>query len=164
QRDRRGPRRRRGGQAAGAEWLQGAPGRSRRQARPLDRRGIAALLGSVRVEPILTPRRKAAKDPFAALRLCVSSPVLVMFRRLLAYRAGLSFAKVLLFGLCLAVLIEALTAALRFGLHLESTRDTVAIGTYTLGLRVHHGYIGVFLMLLGWCFPRGIRHALWIVG
>ena len=67
--------------------------------------------------------------------------------------------------LILAVLIEALTAALRFGLHLESTRDTAnTIGTLTLGLRVHHGYIGVFLMLLGWCFPRGIRHAVWIVG
>jgi hypothetical protein len=47
---------------------------------------------------------------------------------------------------------------------LQSTKDTAAIGTFTLGLRVHHGYIGVFLVLLGWCFPAGLRHLLWMVG
>ena len=30
-------------------------------------------------------------------------------------------------------------------------------------LRVHHGYIGLLLLPLGWCFPLGIRHALWII-
>src|SRR5437660_3631592 len=88
----------------------------------------------------------------------------IMFKKTLSRCAALSLWQVLVIGLILAVLIEALTIALRFVLLLESTRDTVVIGVYTLGLRVHHGYIGVFLMLLGWCFPRGIRHALWIIG
>lgn len=88
-----------------------------------------------------------------------------MLRRILEFCAKLSLLKVVLCGLLLAVLIEAITVALRFGLSLESTRDTAStIGVYTLGLRVHHGYIGLFLIALGWCFPRGLRHALWIVG
>jgi hypothetical protein len=34
----------------------------------------------------------------------------------------------------------------------------------TLGLRIHHGYIGIFFLLLGIPFPKGIRYAVWIVG
>jgi hypothetical protein len=87
-----------------------------------------------------------------------------MLRSLLTRCAALRFRQVLLAGLLLAILIEAVTAALRFGLRLESTRDTATtIGAMTLGLRVHHGYIGVFLFVLAWCFPLGIRHALWII-
>ena len=87
-----------------------------------------------------------------------------MFAKLLARCAALSFRQVLTLGLLLAILIEAITIALRYGLRLESTRDTAStIGMITFGLRVHHGYIGVFLLLLGWCFPPGHRHALWIV-
>jgi hypothetical protein len=49
----------------------------------------------------------------------------------------------------LAVLIELVTAAFRFGLGLESTRDTAStVGLLTLGLRVHHGYLGLVLLLL----------------
>jgi hypothetical protein len=87
-----------------------------------------------------------------------------MYRKVTAFCAVLSPRQVLLYGVVLAVLIEAITIGFRFGLHLQSTRDTTAIGAYTFGLRVHHGYIGVFLLLLGWCAPRGLRHALWIVG
>jgi hypothetical protein len=87
-----------------------------------------------------------------------------MLRRTLEFCAKLSLIKVVLFGLLLTVLIEALTIAIRFLFLLESTRDTAFFGTYTLGLRVHHGYIGLLLIPLGWCFPRGLRHALWIVG
>src|SRR4051812_22848136 len=87
-----------------------------------------------------------------------------MYRQLLAFCALLRLRQVLAFGVALAILIEAATIGLRFGLNMQSTRDTAAIGSFTLGLRIHHGYIGVFLLLLGWCFPRGLRHALWIIG
>ena len=87
-----------------------------------------------------------------------------MFKQLLTRCAALSFRQVLIAGLGLAVVIEAITAALRFGLHLESTRDTASsIGMLTLGLRVHHGYIGLLLLPLGWCFPAGLRHLVWII-
>lgn len=89
---------------------------------------------------------------------------MVKLKMLLLYCATLTFWKVVMYGLIAAVAIEAITIALRFGLRLESTRDTAAsIGMLTLGLRVHHGYIGVLLLPLGWCFPLGIRHALWII-
>ncbi len=85
-------------------------------------------------------------------------------KKTLAYCAALSFWQVVVRGLIAAVVIEAITAALRFGLNLESTRDTAgSIGMLTLGLRVHHGYIGLILLPLGWCFPRGLRHLVWII-
>jgi hypothetical protein len=87
-----------------------------------------------------------------------------MFKKGLVYCATLSFWKVVVHGLIAAALIEGITVALRFGLGLSSTRDTAStIGAMTLGLRVHHGYIGLLLLPLGWCFPLGIRHALWII-
>ena len=87
-----------------------------------------------------------------------------MHQKLTAYCAVLSFRQVLYRGLLCALIIEAFTLALRFGLSLESTRDTAMVGSMTLGLRIHHGYIGAFLLLLGLPFPRGMRHALWIIG
>jgi hypothetical protein len=86
-----------------------------------------------------------------------------MYKRLMTFCAALSFWKVLGFGLVLAFVLEAITVGLRFGLGLESTRDTAVIGNMTLGLRVHHGYIGLFLLLLGMPFPRGLRNALWFM-
>jgi hypothetical protein len=88
-----------------------------------------------------------------------------MMKKILSRCEALSFRQMMLASFTLALLIEALTIVLRFGFLLESTRDTAAsIGVYTLGLRVHHGYIGLLLVPLGWCFPRGLRHAVWIVG
>src|SRR5258708_2352507 len=87
-----------------------------------------------------------------------------MLNKALAWCAAQSPWKVLVWGLLLALVIEGFTVVLRFGLHLESTRDTAStIGTMTFGLRIHHGYIGLFLLPLAWCFPLGIRHAVWIV-
>ena len=46
---------------------------------------------------------------------------------------------------------ELLTVALRFGLRLQSTRDTAStIGVLTCGVRIHHGYIGALLLLVAW--------------
>jgi len=45
-------------------------------------------------------------------------------------------------------LIEIPTLMARFGLGLESTRDTAAtLGKLTFGLRIHHGYIGLALLI-----------------
>jgi hypothetical protein len=87
-----------------------------------------------------------------------------MMRQFLAFCSDLRLRQVLLYGLLLAVVFEAITLGFRFGFNLQSTRDTAAIGGWTFGLRVHHGYIGLFLLPLGWCFPLGLRHALWMIG
>ena len=55
----------------------------------------------------------------------------------------------------LTVVLELLTVTLRFGLDLESARDTAAtIGVLTLGLRVHHGLCGLLVLLVAWGASR----------
>lgn len=57
--------------------------------------------------------------------------------------------------LLLTLLFEALTLVLRFGLQLESTRDTAStIGLLTFGLRIHHGYCGAMVVLVAWGISR----------
>ena len=58
--------------------------------------------------------------------------------------------------LLLAAAIELVTCYLRFGLHREAARDAAAIGALTFGLRIHHGYTGIALMILGLLLARGI--------
>ncbi|MFZ2956469.1 MAG: hypothetical protein WA705_06235 [Candidatus Ozemobacteraceae bacterium] len=55
-----------------------------------------------------------------------------------------------------ATLIEGITVFARFGLKLESTRDTAAtVGRLTFGLRIHHGVVGLILCVIAWFFfPR----------
>ena len=58
--------------------------------------------------------------------------------------------QVILYSAVLAVLIEAATILCRFGLHLESTRETAStVGRLTGGIRIHHGYLGLLAVLLG---------------
>lgn len=52
--------------------------------------------------------------------------------------------------LILTVALELVTLILRFGFHLESTRDTEVIGLFTFGLRVHHGYCGLALLIVAY--------------
>lgn len=57
--------------------------------------------------------------------------------------------------IALTVVLELVTVVLRFGLQLESTRDTAStIGVLTLGLRIHHGYCGLFVVLAAWGISR----------
>jgi hypothetical protein len=57
--------------------------------------------------------------------------------------------QVILYSAALAVLIEGFTILLRFGLHLEATRDTAStFGRLTGGMRIHHGYFGVLAVLI----------------
>ncbi|MDP6467037.1 MAG: hypothetical protein QF918_04835 [Pirellulaceae bacterium] len=66
-------------------------------------------------------------------------------------------------SLALTFIIELVTVVLRFGLQLDSTRDTAStIGRLTFGIRIHHGYCGLALMLAA-CFliSRFPRLARW---
>ena len=80
-------------------------------------------------------------------------------------RHAISLRRVMLHGLIWAVLFEILTCVLRFGFSLESTRDTAStIGQLTLGIRIHHSYIGIACIAAAfWLeprFPRSSVHLL----
>ncbi|HMP04601.1 MAG TPA: hypothetical protein PKD86_07610 [Gemmatales bacterium] len=60
----------------------------------------------------------------------------------------------LIWVLLLTALFEVITLVFRVGLDLQSTRDTPFLKPYTLGLRIHHGYIGALLVLWGWFMAR----------
>jgi len=51
-------------------------------------------------------------------------------------------------GLFLALLLEALTCFARFGLDLQSTRDTPFMAKFTFGIRIHHSYPGLIMLVL----------------
>lgn len=68
-------------------------------------------------------------------------------------------------GLVWALVFEVLTCVFRFGFALESTRDTASsIGRLTIGMRIHHSYIGIACVGLAfWLeqrFPRSSFHLL----
>jgi hypothetical protein len=52
----------------------------------------------------------------------------------------------------LALLIESVTVFFGFGLGLRATRDTSWLAGLTFGYRIHHGYIGVLIVLLATIF------------
>ena len=60
------------------------------------------------------------------------------------------FSRILIAGLLLALLIEAVTLFCRFRCGLVATRDTRLLRRFTLGLRVHHGYVGVLMAVAAW--------------
>ncbi|MDG1893779.1 MAG: hypothetical protein P8J37_02615 [Fuerstiella sp.] len=63
------------------------------------------------------------------------------------------------------VIFEVITCAMRFGLRLESTRDTAStIGRLTCGLRIHHSYIGGVVMLLScWLWDQYPKASWWML-
>jgi hypothetical protein len=62
---------------------------------------------------------------------------------------------------CLTILFEGITCLFRFGLGMESTRDTGELRRLTFGLRIHHGYLGVLLAGAAFLFPRGSWPRVW---
>ncbi|MGB0767238.1 MAG: hypothetical protein ACPGYV_05970 [Phycisphaeraceae bacterium] len=57
---------------------------------------------------------------------------------------------ILPWALGLTLLFEAVTLLFRFGFKIEATRDTAKyVARWTRGIRIHHGYWGVPLVLLG---------------
>ena len=56
------------------------------------------------------------------------------------------------------IAIELICVVLRFGFGKDSTSATAStIGVLTLGIRIHHGYIGALLIPLGIAFDQGPR-------
>ena len=62
-------------------------------------------------------------------------------------------------GLAGAAAFEAVTVLFRFGLGLQSTRDTRWLRHWTFGYRIHHGYIGILLVGLALLLPLPPRLA-----
>ncbi len=79
---------------------------------------------------------------------------------------GLGARALLLYTLALALVMEAVTLFFRFGLHLESTRDTRFLAGLTFGIRIHHGYVGLLMVLLAFIPARGaaLRNGLILLG
>ena len=68
----------------------------------------------------------------------------------------------------LTVLIEAITLTGRYGFKKQATRDTAFMAKYTFGYRIHHGYLGLVLIigafLQGARLPGGGAAWLYIIG
>ena len=70
-----------------------------------------------------------------------------------------------LWAIALTLIFEVITCVMRFGLKLESTRDTEStIGRMTCGVRIHHSYIGGVIMLLAcWQWDRYPKASWWML-
>ncbi len=57
------------------------------------------------------------------------------------------------------VIFQMIAVVARYGFGLEMTRDSAStVGRITFGLRIHHGYVGVVLLLVAWLLcGRGTR-------
>lgn len=56
--------------------------------------------------------------------------------------------------LLLTAVMELVTCLFRFGFKMQSTRDTKFIAKLTFGIRIHHGYIGILLVIIALLFLR----------
>ena len=68
-------------------------------------------------------------------------------------------------GIAFAFACELLTVILRFGFTLQSTRDSQFLSELTFGYRIHHGYLGVALLLVSIVLSHSaMRNLLIIIG
>ncbi len=51
-------------------------------------------------------------------------------------------------AILLTAVIEGFCILFRFGFGLDATRDTCFLAPYTFGFRLHHGFIGVLLVMM----------------
>ena len=58
---------------------------------------------------------------------------------------------------------EIATCLLRFGFHLESTRDTSFLARLTFGARIHHGYVGTLMLAVGFLLPTDSPARTWLL-
>ncbi len=86
-----------------------------------------------------------------------------LFSRFWGWLAVRTLPACILWGLLLAVVLELITCFFRFGLHLQSTRDTRAMAAWTFGFRIHHGYPGVLLLLLAPLVSKGAWRTLFLI-
>ena len=80
------------------------------------------------------------------------------------YFKHLTNKQIWVYSLLLGIGIEVVTILLRFGLGLQSTRDTGFMARFTLEFRIHHGYLGVLLIFLAFIFPTRWKNLLLIIG
>ena len=71
---------------------------------------------------------------------------------------------IILYAVAMTFCFELLTVVLRFGFSMESTRDTAStVGMLTMGLRIHHGYIGLAMIALSLLFRTNRLIANWML-
>jgi len=59
----------------------------------------------------------------------------------------------------LTTIIESVTLFFRFGLGLKSTEHTAStVGQLTMGIRIHHGYVGLFILIMLFLIPVSRQH------
>ncbi len=78
--------------------------------------------------------------------------------------AKMSNCQTVLLGFALAGVIEGITIFLRFGLGMQSAQDTSWMAPFTLGYRIHHGYIGLLLVLIALAVGGPGRRLLVLLG
>lgn len=65
----------------------------------------------------------------------------------------------------LTLLIEFITCLFRFAFQFESTRDTILISKITFGIRIHHGYIGILMILIAiLCLKKQTYSVVLVIG
>ena len=69
----------------------------------------------------------------------------------------------LLWILALTILFEGVTCFFRFGLDMQSTKDTGFLKTLTFGLRIHHGYVGVLMVGVAYLMPTTSPFRGWVL-
>ena len=82
------------------------------------------------------------------------------------YTVGLPTTRDVILGSVAATFVfEAITCVMRFGMRLESTRDTAStVGRLTFGIRIHHSYIGIVVVLIAWrVWSRYPKRSRWLM-
>lgn len=72
---------------------------------------------------------------------------------MLALLASLTPSLVVSVGVVAALVVEALTLVLRFGLAMKSPTVTRSAARFTRGWRVHHGFVGLAVLVLAAALP-----------
>ena len=72
---------------------------------------------------------------------------------MLAFLGSLATGHVLAIGVVAALLLEAATLVLRFGLAMKSPTVTRGAARFTRGWRVHHGFVGLAVLALAAVLP-----------
>lgn len=66
------------------------------------------------------------------------------------WRAVVSDRSAILWAIAVTVAVELICVVFRFGLGKDSTTSTAStIGVLTMGIRIHHGYIGALMVPVG---------------
>jgi hypothetical protein len=56
-------------------------------------------------------------------------------------------------------LMETITSIMRIFFHIQSTRDTAFLAQYTFHLRIHHGYVGLLLIIIALFIKKNYKVA-----